>query len=45
MTNDRVLNSTLTIAEFIRRGQAAQKAVDAILAAERGSRADIEENA
>jgi hypothetical protein len=30
--------ATLTVAEFVRRGQAAQQAVDAILAAERSKR-------
>jgi hypothetical protein len=35
---ERALSSTLTVAEFVRRGQAAQKAVDAILSAERSKR-------
>jgi hypothetical protein len=35
---ERALSSTLTVAEFVRRGQAAQRAVDAILSAERAKR-------
>ena len=34
----RALSSTLTVAEFVRRRQAAQRAVDAILSAERSKR-------
>jgi hypothetical protein len=33
MPVERALSSTLTVAEFVRRGQAAQQAVDAILSA------------
>jgi hypothetical protein len=35
---ERALSSTLTVAEFVRRGQAAQQAVDAVLSAERSKR-------
>jgi len=35
---ERGLSSTLTVEEFVRRGQAAQQAVDAILDAERSKR-------
>ena len=35
---ERALSSTLMVGKFVRRGQAAQKAVDAILSAERSKR-------
>jgi hypothetical protein len=38
MPIERALRSTLTVAEFVKRGQAAQQAVDAILSAERSKR-------
>jgi len=38
MPIDRALSSTVTVAEFVKRGQAAQHAVDAILSAERSKR-------
>jgi hypothetical protein len=38
MPVERALSSTLTVAEFVRRGQAAQQAVDTILSAERSKR-------
>ena len=38
MPIERALSSTLTVAKFVRRGQAAQQAVDAILSAGRSKR-------
>jgi hypothetical protein len=38
MPVERAPSSTLTVAEFVRRGQAAQQAVDTILSAERSKR-------
>jgi hypothetical protein len=38
MPIERPLSSTLTVAEFVRRGQAAQQAVDAILRDEQAKR-------
>ena len=38
MPIERALSSTLTVAEFVTRGQAEQQAVDAILSAERSKR-------
>jgi hypothetical protein len=38
MPTTQALSSTATIAEFIKRGHAAQQAIDAILAAERSNR-------
>ena len=35
---ERALSSTLTVAEFVRRGQAPQRAVDAILRDEQANR-------
>ena len=38
MPIERALSSTVTVAEFVKRGQTAQRAVDAILSAERSKR-------
>jgi len=35
---ERALSSTLTVAEFVKHGQAAQQAVDAIFSADRSKR-------